>query len=132
MEFDGNKLNHALRASRITARSLADKVGCSENTMSRIRQGRLRPSRKLAASIEAALALPPGSLHTPGETIESLMPPDADEKELLTAFRKLPYRRRLKAIGMVEALLGTADEDAAKFGGDLRAGLGDQGTPAKR
>jgi len=94
--FDRHTLELAMERYRvpnrkkpgISGKELAEKVGISEVTMSRIRRGNIKnPGESIRMKLEKSLGLEPGTLVTPGDApAEKPVILSPDRRELMAAY----------------------------------------------
>jgi len=83
--FNANKLRELMRAAKVTGRALADRVGVTNVTVSRILNAHQQPSRGLAVRLAQEFSLPVDELYRPGPVIR----PGGFDGKALAARRRM-------------------------------------------
>jgi transcriptional regulator with XRE-family HTH domain len=114
-EFDRHRLRALQREAGLTGKELAEKVGCSSVTISRIRSGRQRPREELVTAIAAALGVDESQLYGTAEAAAQAggNPLSRDEREMLEAYRQMGPTERAKAWGFVVGLAHSGKDGMA-------------------
>lgn len=111
--FDRIRLRELRREKGWKQIEFAEKVGCSNDHLSRIENGGTRPSRKLAARMAEALGVDVDSLYVTPEPEGMLRTENGDEAELLDAYRRLSDEYADYVLALTLGLAKNANLDAA-------------------
>lgn len=100
----GARIRAVREAAGISQQALADRVGATAPTISRLEAGSLMPTVTTVVALAAAMGVPASALFQ-FEPAEQAAPADVEEATLLAQFRRLPPRYKAVVRGFVAAIL---------------------------
>jgi DNA-binding Xre family transcriptional regulator len=109
VNIDRGKLTVALAKKNFSSQRLADETGITRTTISRIRNGRAKSTRKTLDKISRALEVDPRELLEGTENIGSNQL-SHEESHIIFLFRELDQRGKGDATRMIESLSEGAEE----------------------